>query len=357
MGAQVGNTSEKLLPDIVLVRLFLIAVLVLYHSMCPFTGGWGKFEGQTDIPAYGILGVILYSCLLETWVFVSGYVFGHQVKTKGEDALSFRNCIWRKFKRLMIPSILFSILYCLIISPEEFENSAHIIIYRTTRGYGHLWFLPMLFWCFIFIFIFEKLKISWKIILPALLISAVFSKSDMLGFRFGNATYYMFFFYLGYVIKSGKISSRDIHWGGKTTYWSAVTYILLFVVARFISDKINLAQSFVTPLYPAYDIPSNILIMSYSLPGVLFIMNFANRILENSAVQVSPIIVKLSGLTFGAYLIQEFILRIFYYKSTLISFVPSFLAPWTAAIISITLSVALTYLFQRAKKRIKLCRQ
>ena len=144
---------------------------------------------------------------------------------------------------------------------------------------------------------------------------------------------------------------------GGATYWSAATYILLFVVARFISDKFNLAQSFVTPLYPAYDIPSNILIMSYSLPGVLFIMNFANRILENSAVQVSPIIVKLSGLTFGAYLIQEFILRIFYYKSTLISFVPSFLAPWTAAIISITLSFALTYLFQRAKKRIKLCRQ
>lgn len=215
MGAQVGNTSEKLLPDVVLVRLFLIAVLVLYHSMCPFTGGWGKFEGQTDIPAYGILGVILYSCLLETWVFVSGYVFGHQVKTKGEDALSFRNCIWRKFKRLMIPCVFFGALYSLLIIPGYFRMPLNAIVYHIINGISHLWFLPMLFWCFIFIFIFEKLKISWKIILPALLISAVFSKSDMLGFRFGKATYYMLFFYLGYVIKSGKISSRDILLGGQ----------------------------------------------------------------------------------------------------------------------------------------------
>ena len=79
---------HQFLYEVVPIRLFLIVMLVFYHAFAIFTGAWKPIAGYPEIPGYALLGNLSYACLLETFVFISGYVFGYQVRIKGDTALS-----------------------------------------------------------------------------------------------------------------------------------------------------------------------------------------------------------------------------------------------------------------------------
>lgn len=62
------------LKEIDIIRTFVIILLVLYHALAPYCGGW-------DMPSYaqpneGFYwgGKLAYSGMLETFVLISGYV-------------------------------------------------------------------------------------------------------------------------------------------------------------------------------------------------------------------------------------------------------------------------------------------
>ena len=151
---------QQFLYEVVPIRLFLIVMLVFYHAFAIFTGAWKPIAGYPEIPGYALLGNLSYACLLETFVFISGYVFGYQVRVKGDTALSAKKLLVKKFKRLIIPSIIFSIAYLLII--KGFHDSLLTTSYQILCGVAHMWFLPMLFWCFVIVWIIEKLKLKKK---------------------------------------------------------------------------------------------------------------------------------------------------------------------------------------------------
>ena len=65
--------EKKVLEDVVFIRIVLILLLVLYHSFAIFNGAWEKPSGVPDISAYWWVASFSYSCLLETFVFISGY--------------------------------------------------------------------------------------------------------------------------------------------------------------------------------------------------------------------------------------------------------------------------------------------
>ena len=73
------------LTEVVIIRLFLIVLLVLYHSFAPFSGGWNPIGNYPDVRAYWWLAKLSYAFMLEMFVLVSGYVFGFQVRTKGPE--------------------------------------------------------------------------------------------------------------------------------------------------------------------------------------------------------------------------------------------------------------------------------
>ena len=189
---------KKYLPEVVFIRLLLIVLLVLYHSFAPYCGGWEPLPNQEMIPAYWWIGKAAYSFMLPAFVFISDYVYGFQVRTKGVQILTFKKTVYGKFKRLIIPSIVFSLLYLLVLG--DITQPITTTLYGLINGVGHMWFLPMLFWCFVCVFIIEKLKLKTSLVLPLLVFAAVFSFLP-LPLRLDNSMFYMIFFYLGYLIQ------------------------------------------------------------------------------------------------------------------------------------------------------------
>lgn len=155
---------KKYLPEVVFIRLLLIVLLVLYHSFALYCGGWEPLPNQEMIPAYWWIGKAAYSFMLPAFVFISGYVYGFQVRTKGVQILTFKKTVYGKFKRLIIPSIVFSLLYLLVLG--DITQPITTTLYGLINGVGHMWFLPMLFWCFVCVFIIEKLKLKTSLVLP-----------------------------------------------------------------------------------------------------------------------------------------------------------------------------------------------
>ena len=79
--------------------------------------------------------------MLESFVFISGYLVGYQVLIKKRELI-----IMNKVTRLLVPSILFSLIYWLIFNYNGIVSET--FFYDLVNGVGHMWFLPMLFWCF-----------------------------------------------------------------------------------------------------------------------------------------------------------------------------------------------------------------
>lgn len=67
------------------------------------------------------------------------------------------------------------------------------------EGPGHLWFLPMLFWCFLIGWCILQTKLSPKIVLPVLYLVSLIRPVE-LPLRLSQALYYLPFFFLGYYI-------------------------------------------------------------------------------------------------------------------------------------------------------------
>ena len=69
--------GKELLKEVVVIRLFLLIALVLYHAFAPFSGAWSPIS-DADILGYGCIAKLMYAFLLESFVFISGYVYGYQ---------------------------------------------------------------------------------------------------------------------------------------------------------------------------------------------------------------------------------------------------------------------------------------
>lgn len=151
------------LNDVTVMRVALILLLVLYHSFAPWCGNWEAVtEGGNT--GYFLIGKGAYSFFLESFVFISGLLaaFGASRRPESLDA---SHMVVKKAKRLLLPSVIFSAVYYLLFYDLEVSKSS--IVYSVLNGCGHLWFLPMLFWCFVGLWLVEKLKVPslWVLLL------------------------------------------------------------------------------------------------------------------------------------------------------------------------------------------------
>lgn len=111
------DQNKNNLDEVSFMRPILILLLVAYHSFCPFSGEWGPFDGYIPIEIYKWLDRVLYAFMLESFVFISGYVWSYQRNEQNRYESLWKLCK-KKFSRLFVPSIVFSILYLLIFSPD-----------------------------------------------------------------------------------------------------------------------------------------------------------------------------------------------------------------------------------------------
>lgn len=214
------------LNNIVVLRSFAIIAVVLYHCYCPWMSEWNWFECKCR-PIYSFILEVMFVGRMPLFVFVSGYLFSHLVIDRGKYT-SFLGFVNNKFQRLLIPCLVFTGLMCLCLQENYFE---------AVVGYGyHLWFLKMLFWCFMTAWLLNRFVKSKLGRIAAFVLSL-----GLMGFHgitiLGLGQYYKYFsfFYGGYLFYAYRESLSFIfkRW---FIYFISLTYagLLLVVLARYI---------------------------------------------------------------------------------------------------------------------------
>lgn len=347
------NNKKVALNEVYVLRLLLIVLLVLYHSFAPFTGSWLPLEGQSQTPTvYKLIGIISYSFMLECFTFISGYLYGFQSRRRDNhinkhierNSVHFRRLIISKLKRLILPSIIFSAIYILAFSPSDF-NSPHVAIIRIIEGAGHMWYLPMLFWCFIGTFIISWTKISLPITMILLVLLALLSFIK-LPLQLSHTMYYIAFFYAGYVLKYHDVRFSKLNTSKIILSW-IIFFFLLFGL-RYIMSSINKLQ--ILNFYPEilYMI-SRLSQLIYSMAGVWAALASSLYILEIKRIILSPEAIKLSSYCFGIYLLQQFILIALYYHIKWQLLFTAMSLPWIGFTMAMLLGISFTYLIHKTR--------
>ena len=139
--------------DIAVLRLLSIIIVVFFHAygMC-YANHFPEYIAQSYRDKYEIFNQsYLINIAMPLFVVISGYLFGLQLSNNRFHSL--QELIVNKFKRLIIPFFVFSILFMLTTGSFSLR-----VFY--TWSYSHLWFLPMLFWCFIISFFLKDILLN-----------------------------------------------------------------------------------------------------------------------------------------------------------------------------------------------------
>ena len=344
--------SPKILNDVAVIRPILIVLLVFYHAFLIFQGGWGSDGQFPEVKTYWWLDKLSYSFLLEMFVFISGYVLGYQVRLKGESTLSARPFFWKKIKRLIIPSIVFSILYIVLFG--DISQPILKTLYSILNGVGHMWFLPMLFWCFVIVWLIEKLELRPRLVFPLLLLCSICSFFP-LPFRIGVSMYYWLFFYLGFYLQRNSIDLEKFY----SSRW-LIGLIALFLV---LFPSLTLVQERLVKLVPGGALLSgesilfkvirvslsNTAKIIYSSVGVAMLFCIVGFFEKSRTDSLPQWVISVGGLCMGVYLFQQFILKLLYFHTDLPSLVSSLWLPWIGFSISLAGSLLLSFLLHKTR--------
>ena len=333
-----------MLKEISFIRPILIILLVVYHAFIIYSGGWREPVGFVPNKIYWWIASIAYSFMLEMFVFISGYVWSYSIfyRSKVQSLLSL---VYSKVKRLILPSVLFSTIYLFLLT--DFEKCSFIsILYQIIKGVGHMWFLPMLFWCFVFGALLNKLVIKdiYKLIILFVLSLMSFIP---LPFQMGSSLYYLFFFYSGFIVKK-KFVNFDFSIKRRNILFSWFLFVVAFVMLTLLNNKVssidcdsNLIFRVLRVIVIKFD---RIVFSSLRILAMLFTAIYLTKKYE-----LPQWVIKLGEYCFGVYLFQQFVLQLIYYHTQLPLILGPILLPWIATIITLVISIFLSYLLRMTR--------
>lgn len=325
------NTSNPAirtnLDEVSFIRPILIILMVLYHALCIHTGNWRILEGMTVIPVYRELGRLAYSFMLESFVFVSGYVWAYQRETRGKKE-GFLLLCKKKALRLVVPYLLFGVFYMLLFMRHETG------ILGVIEGSSHLWFLLMLFWCFLIGWCIMQLKLSPKIVISVLYLICLVRPVG-LPLRLSYTMYYLPFFFWGYYMYGyyDWLKERVNTWH-LAAVWGL--FILTYGGSYFANNNLPIGWR-----------GGQFCTLIYATLGTMALLLTAIYI--TSRRPLKSWLVKAGSLCMGVYIFQQFILQAVNYHTPLPALVPGWALPWLGFCIALLLSLALTYVIRLSK--------
>ena len=178
------------LYNIVMLRSFAIVAVVMYHCFCPWLYAWNWVEVDCR-PLYSFIFEGVLVGRMPLFICVSGYLFSYLFNERGKYK-TFTGFITNKTKRLLLPCFLFTIISCLTFGKNVFRDFFY--------GGEHLWFLKMLFLCFIVCWLLGRyVKNNWQY--GCLFVSVVLMfVPEVKFFSIGQFTKYFVFFYWGFLL-------------------------------------------------------------------------------------------------------------------------------------------------------------
>lgn len=247
-----------------------------------------------------------------------------------------------KLKRLILPGIIFSAAYFAIF--YQYKGIGNLI-YEVIAGCGHMWFLPMLFWCFIGGWLLEKIKVSDWLKLGFLVALNLLSLVS-LPFRLPEAAKFMFYFYAGFVFyKNVDRIKRLLTTKRLVIMW--LFFVIVFIVLRPMKELCVYGEnaSFYYKLLML--IGNKATQLGYASIGTFVF--FCSTLSYIGKHELRPFTIKLASCCFGIYLFQQFILWFMYYYTSIPTIVGPYCLPWIGFIITAPLSYFLSYLLLKTK--------
>lgn len=241
-----------------------------------------------------------------------------------------------------MPSIIFSAIYFGIF--YEFKGWGEMI-YAIINGCGHMWYLPMLFWCFVGCLLLLKVNCK-EIYKLVFLVMLNIIPTPSLPLRIASAFSFMLYFYSGYLV----YQYRD-----KISDWlNAKKLTLMWMVAA-------LCFAFFRPLRDLFVANDSMGIvkkislisldhLSHLLYAMAALFAFYGTVLfyvKNHTL--NKFTIKLAGCCFGIYIFQQFVLQALYYKTSFPMLVGPYWLPWCGFIIATVVSYGLTILLLKTK--------
>jgi hypothetical protein len=337
------QTKKIWLDEVSFMRPILLVLLVSYHAFAPYVGSWSLPLGIENVCTYKWLGLFSFAFLLEGYVFISGYIFTYQVLYR-KKFTSFKDLAISKLERLIIPSIVFSLIYILLFKRDEgIVASLNDII----DGAGHLWYLPCLFWCFLMQYLI--LKKSWNTyILITILVFGLLLSIVPLPLRISRSLYYMMFFCGGGLfwrysetIKQKCNTSRCIIAWMVFIILFFIVYMTLFEIKDF-RGSTDIA-AFKGMLLASEKILKAVLgwsgIFALYLTSIIYCQNRA----------IGKTILKIGACGYGVYVFHQFILLYLYCYTAMPSQTGTYLLPWIGMVITVVVSVSLTLAVRQTK--------
>lgn len=332
--------NTKNLDEVSFIRPILIFLLVFFHAFIIFDGGgWDPVNGVNSIVGYKWLDRLSYSFMLETFVFISGYLFAFQFFEKKIQGLY--SLVKKKFARLLLPCWVFGIIY---LASFGFDgNLAQTFIY-IIGGAGHLWFLPMLFWCFIGGEIIARFNLVKTLMLPILIIVALLSYNP-LPLQLSSSMYYILFFFLGMLAFNRK--EQIMVFIDKIKTWNICAFWLffgvLFVFGTMLNDVLVAEKQQYDQALVRLVIQMCIILVKVVYSSIGTMCLYITALSYTRKHILSKQYIAFGSYCFSVYIFQQFILKYLYYHTSLALQVGSVLLP----IIGFFIAFSLSYLLAR----------
>lgn len=340
-----AKEDKKLIYEVSIIRPIVILLLVFLHSFTKIASGADYQNDYQLCEGYKWLCWIISGFRIETIALVAGYIFAFQSLTLCRK-YEFKPFIIKKFKRLIVPMLFFGIFYyiCFFLDVNNFSLKDFFI--SIFSGCGHLWFLPMLFWCFIAIWVIDHFHLSsWSLLLILALLSIL--PMPTLHFGLAKLPHFLFYVYSGYFlwIYRDYLIKRFTSTNWLIAFWVLYLTIVVFlhaVIPAFETSFVIVGRLFWGAIKAGVG-----LIMS--CVGVLALFFTVCHFTNKEGYRPKKWVIKASDYCYGVYVFHQFFLIWLYFRTPLVDTCNVYLIPWIGFIVSSVLSLSLVFVFLKTK--------
>lgn len=189
--------------NVTFARTALIVLVVLGHSLAPWTGDWGYTEAAIDAHVLGYFSQWISTYHTITLTALSGFTYEYIIDRRG--GYFFSDLLHKKTKRLLMPLLLVSVLWVIPLTSYFAEITPDFVVNKFLLGKSpsQLWFLLMLFDVFVMFFPLRILisKSKWFYLLIPLLyvLGYVMGNQDNNYYQYFTALCFLSFFAIGHL--------------------------------------------------------------------------------------------------------------------------------------------------------------
>jgi Acyltransferase family. len=243
------NSTKEIvsLESCTFAKTILMICVVIYHSMALWTNVWAVAKPKIDSPTLSFFALWLNSFHVYGFVVISGYLFYYLRHDKHKYYI-FADFISQKAKRLVVPAITVSIIWCIPFALFFFSYDWRTIIvnYIFAVSPNQLWFLWMLFWVFLlswllFDFIEKHSLLSFLFSVVLYWIGVFASTKIQNYFQIWTACQFFVYFWFGI-----KLRQKGTKWiKSSYIFISVILHITLFCIDQYYVANDGIANSIV----------------------------------------------------------------------------------------------------------------